>query len=87
MTERNSSKPPKPYPAFPVTPHPNGRWCKKIRHSGRRPVEDPDALTVLVLCARFLTHKKNARETGAARSISSRRCGRGTRDNPEGTGT
>jgi hypothetical protein len=26
-----SGKPAKPYPAFPLTPHPTGRWCKKIR--------------------------------------------------------
>ena len=24
-------KPAKPYPGFPLTPHPSGRWCKKIR--------------------------------------------------------
>ena len=24
-------KSPKPYPGFPLTPHPSGRWCKKIR--------------------------------------------------------
>ena len=21
----------KPYPEFPLTPHPTGRWCKKIK--------------------------------------------------------
>ncbi len=24
-------KPKKPYPSFPLTAHPNGQWCKKIR--------------------------------------------------------
>jgi hypothetical protein len=24
-------KPQKPYPSFPLTAHPNGQWCKKIR--------------------------------------------------------
>ncbi len=24
-------KPSKPYPGFPLTPHPNGQWCKKIQ--------------------------------------------------------
>lgn len=24
-------KPRKPYPTFPLTPHPNGQWCKKTR--------------------------------------------------------
>lgn len=25
------TKPNKPYPTFPLTAHPNGQWCKKIR--------------------------------------------------------
>ncbi len=28
---RTTAKPSKPYPAFPLTPHPAGYWCKKIR--------------------------------------------------------
>jgi integrase len=35
MANTSTSKSPvkvaKPYPGFPLTPHPSGRWCKKIR--------------------------------------------------------
>lgn len=31
MTRTKSKKPDKPYDEFPLTPHPNGQWCKKIR--------------------------------------------------------
>jgi integrase len=50
MSEANSTgsapprKPAKPYPDYPLTPHPTRRWCKKIR--GRLyyfgPIDDPD---------------------------------------------
>jgi hypothetical protein len=50
MTADNStdraarSKPAKPYPAFPLTAHPAGYWCKKIRGKTHyfSPWEDPD---------------------------------------------
>jgi hypothetical protein len=29
--QAKSGKPAKPYHKFPLTPHPSGRWCKKIR--------------------------------------------------------
>ena len=29
-TAADNRKPVKPYPEFPLTPHPAGRWCKKI---------------------------------------------------------
>lgn len=31
MGKDTRTKPKKPYPTFPLTAHPNGQWCKKIR--------------------------------------------------------
>jgi integrase len=31
MAKTSRTKPGKPYPSFPLTAHPNGQWCKKIR--------------------------------------------------------
>src|SRR5262245_61112361 len=51
---RPAPKPAKPYPDFPLTPHPTGRWCKKIR--GRLvyfgPWDDPHAAL-----AKYLSEK------------------------------
>jgi hypothetical protein len=42
---RRPKKPTKPYASFPLTPHNNGQWCKKIRGTVHffGVWEDPDA--------------------------------------------
>jgi hypothetical protein len=44
-TSSRPKKPKKPYPTFPLTPHLNGQWCKKIRGQVRffGVWADPDA--------------------------------------------
>lgn len=48
----------KPYPEFPLTPHPTGRWCKKIR--GRLhyfgPIDNPDAALEKYLAEKDALH-------------------------------
>src|SRR5215469_10759935 len=43
-TSSSSGKPAKPYPEFPLTAHPAGYWCKKIRGKVHYfgPWDDPD---------------------------------------------
>src|SRR5439155_12163500 len=31
VSDNQSGPPKKPYPEFPLTPHPTGRWCKRIK--------------------------------------------------------
>src|SRR5262245_29451809 len=51
-------KPPKPYPEFPLTAHPAGYWCKKIR--GRihyfGPWVDPDGALAKYLAEKDALH-------------------------------
>src|SRR5208283_5345671 len=49
-----SRKPAKPHPDFPLTPHPTGRWCKKIRGKLHYfgPWDNPDAALT-----KYLEHK------------------------------
>jgi integrase len=49
-----AQKPAKPYPDFPLTAHPVGQWCKKIRGKLHYfgPWDDPDGAL-----ARYLEHK------------------------------
>jgi integrase len=62
-------KPDKPYPEFPLTPHKNGTWCKKIR--GRLhyfgPWEDPDGALAKYLAEKDDLHagRKPRVEQGA----------------------
>ena len=42
--KRPAGKPAKPDPAFPLWPHPSGRWCKKVRgraHYFGKVADDP----------------------------------------------
>ncbi|HVX10916.1 MAG TPA: tyrosine-type recombinase/integrase [Pirellulales bacterium] len=52
MPKTTVQKPEKPYPKFPLTAHPNGQWCKKIRgqltYFGRW-AEDPEGQAALNL--------------------------------------
>jgi integrase len=44
MSNAATAKPKKPYPGFPLSSHPNGQWCKKVRgrlHYFGRWAEDP----------------------------------------------
>jgi integrase len=53
-----SSKPAKPYPDYPLTPHPAGYWCKKIRgklvYFG--PWSDPDGALAKYLAEKDALH-------------------------------
>ncbi|MFN0035516.1 MAG: tyrosine-type recombinase/integrase [Saprospiraceae bacterium] len=47
-TDQRQAKPAKPHPDFPLTPHPTGRWCKKVRGKVHffGPWRDPDGALV-----------------------------------------
>src|SRR5205807_7889328 len=67
-------KPAKPYPEFPLTAHPAGYWCKKIRgklyYFG--PVGNPDAALQKYLEQRDALHAgKKPREDASAATVKS----------------
>ena len=61
-------KPAKPYPEFPLTAHPTGRWCKKIRGKLHYfgPWSDPDGALTAYLNQKDALHagRKPRPETG-----------------------
>ena len=54
----NRGRPAKPYPEFPLTAHPTGRWCKKIRGRIHHfwPWGDPDAALATYLAQKDALH-------------------------------
>ncbi len=70
MAKSRPAKTSKPYPDFPLTPHPSGRWCKKIK--GRivyfGPIADPDAALAKYLDQRddLQAGRKPRQATGGA---------------------
>src|SRR5262245_6366227 len=74
MSESNSSKrtkPSKPYPDFPLTAHPAGYWCKKLRGKLHYfgPWEDPDGALRKYLDQQDALHagRKPREDAGATR--------------------
>src|SRR5262245_29190827 len=65
-----SGKPAKPYPEFPLTAHPAGYWCKKIKGKLHYfgPWADPDGALAKYLDQKDALHagRKPREETGAA---------------------
>src|SRR5204863_931860 len=70
---RKSDKPAKPYPEFPLTAHPAGYWCKKIRGKIHYfgPWDDPDDALAKYLEQKDALHAgRKPRENTAATTLN-----------------
>src|ERR1700745_2939012 len=66
------TKPAKPYPEFPLTAHPAGYWCKKIRGKIHYfgPWEDPDGALAKYLEQKDALHAgRKPRESSAGAAV------------------